>query len=75
VIIFDEATSALDTGTEEELMAAINTLSTDLTVIMVAHRLSTLRDCDYLMEIAGGRLVRTGSYADLVEPASGNRVT
>lgn len=67
VIVFDEATSALDTQTEEELMAAINGLSHDLTIIMVAHRLTTLRDCDCLIEIAGGRLVNKGPYADLVE--------
>jgi ATP-binding cassette subfamily B protein len=67
VIVFDEATSALDTQTEQELMAAINALSHDLTIIMVAHRLTTLRECDYLIEIADGRVVRRGSYTELVD--------
>ncbi len=66
VIVFDEATSALDTQTETELMAAINGLSHDLTIIMVAHRLSTLRECDRLVEISDGRVTRQGTYDDLV---------
>src|SRR6185312_6911141 len=66
VIVFDEATSALDTQTEEELMTAISGLSHDLTIIMVAHRLTTLRECDRLVEIAGGRVAREGSYVELV---------
>jgi ATP-binding cassette subfamily B protein len=67
VIVFDEATSALDTQTEEELMTAISGLSHDLTIIMVAHRLTTLRECDRLVEIAGGRVARVGGYGELVE--------
>lgn len=72
VIVFDEATSALDLQTEEELMTAINGLSHDLTIIMVAHRLSTLRECDEVFEIAAGRIVRRGSYADLIERPNEN---
>lgn len=66
VIVFDEATSALDTQTEEEVMAAINALGHDLTIIMVAHRLTTLRNCDRVVEIADGCIARTGSYAELI---------
>ena len=51
VIIFDEATSALDNDTEQEVMEAIDNLGNDLTIIMVAHRLSTLRNCDKIFEI------------------------
>jgi len=46
VLVFDEATSALDTGTEAEVMAAVNALSRELTVFLIAHRMSTLDGCD-----------------------------
>lgn len=52
VLVFDEATSALDTGTEESVMAAINGLRQSLTVIIVAHRLSTLRSCDRVIRLS-----------------------
>jgi ATP-binding cassette subfamily B protein len=66
VIVFDEATSALDNQTERELMEAISELSGDLTILMVAHRLSTLRQCDRLYQIVEGRIAREGSYESLV---------
>ena len=66
LIILDEATSALDNTTEEALMRAIDGLEGNVTVLMVAHRLTTLRNCDLLIEIANGRIVRTGSYDALV---------
>ena len=55
VLVFDEATSALDNGTEAALMDAIQALSCDLTVIMIAHRLSTVGDCNRVLEIKEGR--------------------
>lgn len=66
LIILDEATSALDNKTESALIAAIEALGPDVTIIMVAHRLSTLRNCDALVEIEGGRVKRVGRYEDLV---------
>ena len=66
VIVFDEATSALDGQTEAELMASINALSHDLTIIMVAHRLTTLHDCDRVIEISDGHVSREGTYSDLL---------
>lgn len=51
VIIFDEATSALDTETESKVMEAINSLSKDITVIIVAHRLSTLEGCSHIIDL------------------------
>lgn len=66
VIIFDEATSALDNETERAVMQAIDGLSKDLTVIIVAHRLSTLKNCTMIVELEGGRVKRTGSYAEIV---------
>lgn len=66
VIVFDEATSALDNATERELMREINTLSGDKTIIMIAHRLSTVKDCDFILVLHKGRLVGKGSYEELL---------
>ena len=57
VLVFDEATSALDDETEAELMKAIDGLSKDLTVIMIAHRLSTVRRCDKILKLYKGKVV------------------
>jgi ABC-type multidrug transport system fused ATPase/permease subunit len=67
VLVFDEATSALDGNTENEVMEAINSLSKDLTVIMVAHRLTTLKSCNLVVEVAQGVIQRVGSYNDLIK--------
>jgi len=66
VIIFDEATSALDNETELAVTEAIESLGNNLTVIIVAHRLSTLRKCSKIIELAEGGILRTGTYEDLV---------
>lgn len=57
VLVFDEATSALDDETESELMKAIDGLSKDLTIIMIAHRLSTVRRCDKILKLHKGKVV------------------
>lgn len=62
LLILDEATSALDTDTEESVMMAIEGLSNDLTILIVAHRLSTLKKCDFIVEINSGRVGRVGPY-------------
>jgi ATP-binding cassette subfamily B protein len=62
VIIFDEATSALDTQTEYMLMDAINSLSQNLTIIMIAHRVSTLKGCDLIFKVSNGKIECSGSY-------------
>ncbi|WP_368639835.1 ABC transporter ATP-binding protein [Castellaniella ginsengisoli] len=66
VIVFDEATSALDNETESAVMDAIDGLGQDLTILMIAHRLSTLRRCDWIVELSRGRIVRMGTYVDIV---------
>lgn len=66
VLVFDEATSALDNQTEREVMAAINALSDDLTIIMIAHRLSTVEGCDLIIELSQGRVVAQGTYQELI---------
>ena len=73
VIIFDEATSALDNYTERELMAAINSLSQDLTIIMIAHRLTTVEKCDRIFEFSQGRVIHSGTYAELLEKSESFR--
>jgi ABC-type multidrug transport system fused ATPase/permease subunit len=69
VIVFDEATSALDSDTELAVMDAIENLGEELTVIMVAHRLSTLKKCTQIVELADGKIVRIGDYQNIVEHA------
>ncbi|TVQ16999.1 MAG: ABC transporter ATP-binding protein [Leptolyngbya sp. DLM2.Bin15] len=66
VIVFDEATSALDNATEREVMAAIESLSGELTIILIAHRLSTVERCDVVVELDQGRVVAQGSYGELM---------
>ena len=66
VIVFDEATSALDNTTEEQLMQAMKSLLGRKTVIMIAHRVTTLEDCDHIYMLDGGRVVADGSYGELV---------
>jgi ATP-binding cassette subfamily B protein len=67
VIIFDEATSALDNNTELEVMRAIENLGPDLTIIIVAHRLSTLQNCSEVIELANGKISRRGNYEEIVD--------
>lgn len=66
VLVLDEATSALDNLTEHDVMEAIQNLDRDLTVVIVAHRLTTVRHCDVIYEIQNGRFVASGSYSDLL---------
>lgn len=66
VIIFDEATSALDNETEHAVMQAIECLSDDLTILIIAHRLSTLTRCTQIVELDDGIIKRTGTYPEIV---------
>lgn len=66
VIIFDEATSALDRETEEAVMQAIDGLSKELTLLIVAHRLTTLKNCTQIVELADGFITRIGNYEDII---------
>ncbi len=65
VIVLDEATSALDNDTERSVMGAIDSLGREYTVLMVAHRLSTLAGCDRIVELEQGRIRRIGSYSEI----------
>ena len=67
VIVLDEATSALDSDTENAVMNAIEMLSDDITVLIVAHRLTTLQQCSMIVELVDGNISRQGSYLELFE--------
>ncbi len=76
VIIFDEATSALDSKTEQAVVQAIENLSEDLTILIIAHRVSTLKNCTQIVELGNGGVVRVGTYQDLTNshPASAHKI-
>lgn len=67
VIVFDEATSALDNSTERQIMAAIEAMRANKTLILVAHRLTTIERCDRLFFLEEGRLTATGTYRELLD--------
>lgn len=67
VLVFDEATSALDNTTEQSVMDAIDGLNRDLTILLIAHRLTTVRRCDTIVELEHGRVVAQGTYDELLE--------
>ena len=66
VIVFDEATSALDNQTESAVMEAIDGLHQNLTILIVAHRLTTLRGCDLIVELDRGNIRRGGGWGQAV---------
>jgi ABC-type multidrug transport system fused ATPase/permease subunit len=70
VIIFDEATSALDNETEQAVMQAIESLSQDLTLLIIAHRLTTVKSCTQIVELGESGIKRTGSYQSIVNQAA-----
>jgi ATP-binding cassette, subfamily B, bacterial PglK len=67
LLILDEATSALDSETEEYVMDTINNLDRELTVLMVAHRHTTLKYCDYILKVEQGAISNPMSYQQLQE--------
>ena len=67
IIVFDEATSALDNATEKEVMSAIDALNGEFTIILIAHRLSTLERCNSVVELNQGQVVFQGSYQELTK--------
>ncbi|MFP4285662.1 MAG: ABC transporter ATP-binding protein [Desulfovermiculus sp.] len=70
VLIFDEATSALDNLTEKAVMRAVHNLGKEKTVIMIAHRLSTVEKCDQIFLLEHGRLVTQGTYDQLLNSST-----
>jgi ATP-binding cassette, subfamily B, bacterial PglK len=66
ILILDEATSALDNLTEQGVMEAVHSLSHEITIILIAHRLSTVRQCDRIYLLQKGQLAGFGTYDELV---------
>ena len=67
VLVLDEATSALDNMTEAVIMEALSTLSRQKTILMVAHRLTTVRECDIILVMDRGRILDIGTYDELLD--------
>ncbi len=67
IIVFDEATSALDNLTEQEVVRAIGALSGSKTILLIAHRISTVRNCNQILVLERGRMIGLGTYADLYQ--------
>ena len=65
ILILDEATSALDNNTEEIVMEAINKLSKNITIILIAHRLNTVKNCDIIFKFDKGQLIEQGTFDEL----------
>lgn len=68
IIVLDEATSALDNETESAVIEAINNMDVSLTILMIAHRLTTLRGCSKIIQLENGHIVNQGTYDEIVTP-------
>lgn len=67
MLIFDEATSALDSSTELEVMEAIESLDRELTILIIAHRYTTLRKCDTIVQLEQGKIVAQSTYEQFLQ--------
>ena len=65
ILVFDEATSALDSETEKSVMESINSLELNKTIILIAHRVTTLQGCDRIIQLEAGNVVYDGKLEDL----------
>jgi len=73
ITLFDEATSALDNETQGKIQQAIDNLKRERTILIIAHRLSTVIGCDRIYFLENGRIVDCGSHAELIERCEGYR--
>jgi ABC-type bacteriocin/lantibiotic exporter with double-glycine peptidase domain len=67
VLILDEATSSLDNETEKVVMSAINNLDDDITIILIAHRLDTLKNCDIVFKLDKGQIIDQGKFSEIID--------
>tara|TARA_Y200000002_G_scaffold131739_1_gene108558 strand:+ start:41930 stop:43702 length:1773 start_codon:yes stop_codon:yes gene_type:complete len=74
VLILDEATSALDNETEQAVMDAVNNLSKDITKIIIAHRLNTVKNCDIVFKFEKGEVVNQGKFEEIMYPKDVNEI-
>lgn len=73
VLVLDEATSALDRTTENDIMESIRSLGDDITIVVIAHRISTVEACDLIYVLSEGRIVAEGDYESLVSESAAFR--
>ena len=73
LLVLDEATSALDNVTEQAVMEAVHNLGRRKTIIVIAHRLKTVRACDTIVLLENGEVVAQGRFDDLADRADGFR--
>lgn len=73
IIVMDESTSALDGNTEEEIVEEIKNFKGKKTILVIAHRLSTLKHCDRVYTLKNGRIINSGSYKDLNNSYNDNK--
>ena len=66
VLVMDESTSALDSSTEKEIIQEMFNLKGKVTMLVIAHRLSTLKYCDRIYELEKGRIINSGTYEEVV---------
>ena len=74
VLILDEATSALDNQTEKAVMDAVNNLNKDRTIILIAHRLGTVKNCDTIFLLNKGQLQHKGTFEELINVSENFRI-
>ena len=67
ILIFDEATNALDNHTEKAVMDAVNNIGNNKTIIIIAHRLSTLEKCDKIFSLKKGEIDNQGTFEELIK--------
>ena len=67
ILILDEATSALDNETEKVVMDAVNNIGNDITIILIAHRLKTVKNCDIIFKLKNGKVIEQGNFDKLVD--------
>ena len=70
IILFDEATSALDNETQQKIQQAINNLKEDYTILIIAHRLTTIINCDKINFIEDGKVIASGTHDELLKSCS-----
>lgn len=67
ILILDEATSALDDQTEEDVMSAIKSLEKKMTIILIAHRLNTVKNCSIIFKLENGKIIKQGTYNEIFD--------
>lgn len=70
ILVLDEATSAMDNITEKKIIDTISKLKKNITIILIAHRLNTIKNCDQIFLIEKGELVNTGTFDELIEKSN-----